>query len=212
MKNNYEEIIDISIPLSSQTVVYPGDPNVKIEIFKEWSITTSKLSQITMGTHSGTHIDSPSHCLKDGKKIEELSLDIFVGVARVLDFSFLNEKITKEDLVKKNIKTDERILAKTRNSKEGFDTWRDNFVYLDGGGADYLAEIGIKLFGIDYLSVKQKGSKDNRAHTSLLSKNIPILETIDLSKVDEGEYFLVCAPLKISGVEGSPTRALLIKN
>ncbi len=205
-------IIDISVPLSPQTVVYPGDPQVKIEVFKEWSETTSKLSEITMGTHSGTHIDSPSHCLLNGKKIEDIPIDVFVGFARVLDFSELTEKITKEDLISKNIKEGERILVKTRNSKEGFDTWRDNFVYLDGDAADYLAEVGIKLFGIDYLSVKQKGSKDNRAHISLLSKDIPILETVDLSKVDEGEYFLVCAPLKISGVEGAPTRALLIKN
>lgn len=203
-------IIDISIPLSSNTVVYPGDPQIKVEVFKEWSVTTSKLSEITMGTHSGTHIDSPSHCLESGKRIEDLPLDIFVGPARVLDFSSLAEKITKEDLVNKNVKIGERILAKTRNSKEGFETWRDNFVYLDGEAADYLAFVGIKLFGIDYLSVKQKGSKDNRAHTSLLSKDIPILETIDLSKVEEGEYFLVCAPLKISGVEGAPTRAILL--
>ena len=130
----------------------------------------------------------------------------------MLDLSGLSEKITKEELMSRNIKEGERILVKTRNSKEGFDTWRDNFVYLDGDAADYLAEVGIKLFGIDYLSVKQKGSKDNRAHTSLLSKDIPILETIDLSKVDDGEYFLVCAPLKISGVEGAPARALLMKN
>ncbi len=205
------EVIDISIPLSSKTVVYPGDPKVKVEVFKEWSETTSKLSEIAMGTHSGTHIDSPSHCLKDGKRIEDLPLDVFVGPARVLDFSMLEEKITKEDLINKNVKSGERILAKTRNSKEGFVTWRDNFAYLDGEAADYLAEVGIKLFGIDTWSVKQKGSKDNRAHTSLLSKDIPILETINLAEVKEGEYFLVCAPLKISGVEGAPTRALLIK-
>ncbi|MEI8337779.1 MAG: cyclase family protein [bacterium] len=203
-------IIDISIALSPSTIVYPGDPAIKVEVFKEWSETTSKLSEIAMGTHSGTHIDSPAHCLKDGKRIEDLPLDIFVGPARVLDFSNLLEKITKADLISKNVKNGERILAKTRNSKEGFATWRDNFAYLDGDAADYLADIGIKLFGIDYLSVKQKGSKDNRAHTSLLSKNIPILETIDLSKVLEGEYFLVCAPLKIAGVEGAPTRALLL--
>ena len=114
-------------------------------------------------------------------------------------------------MISKYVKSGERILAKTRNSKEGFALWRDNFVYLDGDAADYLAEIGIKLFGIDTWSVKQKGSKDNRAHISLLSKDIPILETIDLSKVVEGEYFLVCAPLKISSVEGAPARAILLR-
>ncbi|MEI6479047.1 MAG: cyclase family protein [bacterium] len=206
-----KEIFDISVSISNNTVVYPGDPKIKIEVFKEWSETTSKLSEVFMGTHSGTHIDSPSHCLKDGKRIEDIPLNVFVGPARVIDLSLLPEKITKNDLIDKNVRQGERILVKTRNSKEGFDTWRDDFVYLDGDAADYLAEIGIILFGIDYLSVKQKGSKDNRAHTSLLKKDIPILETIDLSRVSEGEYFLVCAPLKISGVEGAPARALLIK-
>jgi arylformamidase len=205
------EVIDISVPLSPNTVVYPGDPKVEVGVFKEWSETTSKLSEIYMGTHSGTHIDSPAHCLKNGKRIEDLQLDVFVGPVRVLDFSSLPEKITKEDLMKKNVKSGERILAKTRNSKEGFATWRDNFAYLDGDAADYLAEIRIKLFGIDTWSVKQKGSKDNRAHTSLLSKNIPILETINLADVEEGEYFLVCAPLKISEVEGAPARAILLR-
>lgn len=204
-------IIDISVSLSEDTVVYPGDPQIKVGVFKEWSPTSSKLSEISFGTHSGTHIDSPAHCLENGKRIEDLSLDAFVGPARVLDFNSSVEKISKEDLVSKNIKSGERILAKTRNSKEGFATWRDNFAYLDGEAADYLAEVGIKLFGIDYLSVKQKGSKDNRAHISLLSKDIPILETINLAEVEEGEYFLVCVPLKILGVEGAPARAILLK-
>ena len=206
-----KEVIDISVSLSPDTVVYPGDPKVKVEVFKEWSETTSKLSEISMGTHSGTHLDSPAHCLKDGKSIEDLPLDVFVGPARVLDFSLLSEKITKEDLVGKNVKSGERILVKTRNSKEGFSIWRNNFVYLDGDAADYLAEIGIKLFGIDTWSVKQKGSKDNRPHTALLSRDVPILETINLVDVEEGEYFLVCAPLKIAAVEGAPTRAILVR-
>lgn len=207
----YKKLYDISVAISNDTVVYPGDPKVEISEFKPLTEKSSRLSNVFMGTHSGTHIDSPAHCIQGGKGISDLSLESFVGECRVLDFSELTDKISIEDLKQKGVMKGERILAKTRNSKEGFLNWRDNFVYLDGDAADYLAEVGITLFGIDYLSVKQKGSKDNRAHNSLLKKDIPILETIDLSKVEEGYYFLMCAPLKLVGVEGAPARAILLQ-
>lgn len=206
----YKKIIDISIPLSNGTVVYPGDPAVQITTFKPLKEGQSRLSQINMGTHSGTHIDAPAHTM-DGKEVNDLPLSNFVGSCRVLDFSDVEEKISKEDLLKKEIKSGERILVKTKNSSIGFDTWRNDFIYLDGDAADFLAEVEIVLFGIDTWSVKQKGSKDNRAHNSLLSKNIPIIETINLNGVSEGEYFLVCLPLKIIGVEGAPARVVLLQ-
>lgn len=210
MNLNYKDIIDISVNLSDGTVVYPGDPKIQIFTLKPLALGQSRLSKISMGTHSGTHIDAPAHCM-EGPEVSDLPLGNFVGVCRVLDFSANSEKISKEDLAEKNVKKGERILVKTKNSERGFEKWRDDFVYLDGDAADYLSEIGIKLFGIDAWSVKQKGSKDNRAHNSLLAKNIPILETIDLSKAEEGEYFLVAVPLKLINVEGSPCRAILLK-
>ena len=209
MDINYKCVIDISVGLSAETVVYPGDPNVDVSTFKPLALGQSRLSSVCMGTHSGTHIDSPAHCM-DGFEVSDLPLEDFVGRCRVLDFTRNSEKISKSDLEEKVIHKGDRILVKTRNSKEGFSSWRNNFVYLDGDAADYLADIGIRLFGIDTWSVKQKGSKDNRPHTSLMKKNIPILETVDLSKVEEGDYFLVCTPLKIVGVEGAPCRAILL--
>ncbi|MDO8590750.1 MAG: hypothetical protein Q7R65_02090 [bacterium] len=110
------------------------------------------------------------------------------------------------------VKKAERILVKTRNSLRGFDKFYDDYIYLNGDAADYLAELGISLFGIDYFSVKQRGSKDQRPHTSLLSKNIPIIEGLDLSQVPAGNYTLVCLPLKFTGIEGGPARVILISD
>ena len=140
-----------------------------------------------MGSHSGTHIDAPKHSIKKGKELSDLPIEAFMGPCRVLDFSSELIEITKKSLEKKNIIEGERILAKTRNSEVGFATFREDYIYLSGDGADYLAKLDITLFGIDYISIKQRGSKDNRPHTSLLSKNIPIIEGLNLKNVKEGK-------------------------
>ncbi len=206
----FSRIIDISLPLSEKTIVYPGNMPVYIETVSDLSNHSSHLSKITLGTHSGTHVDAPAHCLEGGNLLESIPLETLIGKVRVLDFTHEDVFISKESLENKNIKKDERIIAKTKNSEIGFEVFRDDYVFLSGDGAEFLAEKGVALFGIDYLSVKQRGSKDNRSHTALLSKNIPIIEGINLKDVSEGEYTLVCLPLKIVGVEGAPARAVLL--
>jgi arylformamidase len=127
----------------------------------------------------------------------------------VIDFTKSAGSVSVSDLKNADVKRGERILAKTANSLIGFETFRDDYIFLSGDGADYLAELGITLFGIDYFSVKQRGSNDHRPHTSLLAKNIPIIEGLDLSKVPAGQYSLFCLPLKFTGVEGGPARVIL---
>ncbi len=205
------QIIDISLPLSENTIVYPGNVPVSIETHSKFGKDKSHLSKIVMGSHSGTHIDAPKHSIKDGGEIADFQIESFVGHCRVLDFSDELVEITKKSLEKKNIKKGERVLAKTRNSEVGFETFREDYIYLSGNGAEYLASLEIALFGIDYISVKQKGSKDNRPHIALLSKIIPIMEGINLKDVEEGEYFLSCVPLKFVNIDGSPCRAILLR-
>lgn len=205
------QIIDISLPLSEKTIVYPGNVPVSIDVHSKFSKTKSHLSKITMGSHSGTHIDAPKHSIKDGGEIADFKIESFVGPCRVLDFTDELVEITKKSLEKKNIKKGARILAKTKNSEVGFETFREDYIYLSGDGAEYLAKLQIALFGIDYISVKQKGSLDNRPHTALLGKFIPIVEGVNLKDVSEGEYFLICPPLKFEGVEGAPSRAILLR-
>lgn len=207
---NYKKIIDISMPVKVGMINYPGNPVLEIETSK--SLTgTSFISKIIFGSHTGTHIDAPAHAAEDGVGVDEIALEKLVGTCRVLDFTNVTESIKPQDLKNKNIKEGERILAKTKNSTRGFEEFYADFIYLDSDAAKYLADKKITLFGIDYLSVKKKGSTDNRAHTELLSKGIPIFEGLDLSSVAAGEYFFIGLPLKFTGLDGSPTRAILVK-
>ncbi|MEO5635443.1 MAG: cyclase family protein, partial [Candidatus Paceibacterota bacterium] len=209
---NKMKIIDISLPLNNQTPVYPKNVPVYVSVHQKMPENSSHLSSITFGSHSGTHVDAPAHQIEGAPTLESFPLENFLGDCRVLDFSNEGEEgITREFLESKNIIAGERILLKTKNSLRGFKEFYDDFIYLDGDGADYLANIGVLLVGIDALSIKKKGGPDNRPHTSLLSKNIPIVEGLDLSLAEEREYELVCLPLNFTNIEGAPARAILIE-
>lgn len=210
MLDQINQIIDISLPLNENTIVYPGNAPIKIESTKS-STGASYLSTVTIGTHTGTHIDAPRHVSESGMGVDEIDLARLLGVCRVLDFTKSVESITREELEAKNIQAGERILAKTNNSLRGYSSMYDDYIYLSAEGAAYLAEKQISLFGIDYLSIKKRGSSDNRPHTELLDKGIPIIEAVNLSAVEEGEYTLIALPLRFTGLDGSPIRALLLK-
>lgn len=205
----YKTIIDISLTLNNETIIYPGNPPFKIDTFKS-ATGSSTNSQFSSSTHNGTHIDSPGHAFEDGLDIDDLSLSTFIGPCRVLDLSSSVSHISQSDLEKKQIKKGERILLKTSNSERGFSTFYDDYVYLSGDGSKYLARLGVTLVGIDALSVKQKGSKDNTPHTALLAKLIPIIEGLDLKHVAEGEYTIIAFPLKINAKDGAPARVVLL--
>ena len=145
--------------------------------------------------------------------LDKIPLTNFIGLCRVLDFSDNTraEAVTTEMLQAKNIKKGERILLKTRNSVRGFEKFCDDYVYLDGDGADYLASLSVLLVGIDSLSIKKRGGSDQRPHISLLAKNIPIIEGLNMPSVTEGEYELICLPLNFTEIEGAPARAVLIE-
>ncbi len=206
--HEYTEIIDISLPLTQGTVVYPGNPELTIE---EKQGATSTHSLIQMGSHTGTHVDAPKHAFVGGKGLEAFSSAQFVGPVRVLDCTHVSEKVTATDISGAHVQKGERILLKTKNSARGFTEWYDDYVYLDGDAADLLAEIAVALVGIDALSIKKRGGSDLRPHTALLTANIPILEGIDLSQVSPGAYTLACLPLKFTGTDGAPARAVLFR-
>lgn len=207
---NYSQIIDISLPLHQGTIVYPGNPAIEIEEMGS-AASGSILSKITFGSHTGTHIDAPKHVFSEGKPLDQIALEHFVGPCRVIDCTQDEVSVNKETLENQNIQKGERILLKTTNSQRGFNTFYEDFVFVSPEAAAYLAEKEVALVAIDYLSIKQKGSKDNTPHTNLLSKDIPIVEGVDLSKVEADEYFLVILPLKFMDRDGSPARAILMK-
>ncbi len=206
------KIIEISLPLNNNTPVYPGNVPLSVSIHKKMPEYATTLSAISFGSHSGTHIDAPAHAVEGAATLDKIPLENFIGQCRVLDFSKeTGEAVSKNFLESKKIQSGERVLLKTKNSVRGFKEFYDDYVYLDGDAADYLSSLAVTLVGIDSLSIKKRGGTDHRPHTSLLAKNIPIIEGLDLSKVAEGEYELICLPLNFTGIDGAPARAVLIE-
>jgi len=206
----YSQIIDISLPLQSGTIVYPGNPPIEIEEIKS-EVSGSVLSKIQFGSHSGTHIDAQKHVINGGKSLDQIPLETFVGPCRVIDCTLDEGSVKVETLQKNNIQKNDRILLKTSNSSRGFETFYDDYVFVSPEASKYLADTEVALVAIDYLSIKQRGSKDNTPHTNILEKNIPIVEGVDLSKVEPGEYDLVILPLEFMNIDGAPARAVLLK-
>ncbi len=188
--------------------IYPGNPEV---VFEEHSGMSSVYTKLVLGTHTGTHIDAPKHVFEKGMPIDEMQLGSFVGMCRVIDMTRCEHVVGREDLIEKNIAAGERILLKTKNSLGDQNKFSESYVYLDGDAAEYLANLPVALLGIDALSVKQRGGKDYRAHSSLLEKNIPIVEGLYFEAVLEGIYFFIGLPLRLEGIDGSPIRAVLVE-
>jgi len=202
---------DISLPLRNGTIIYPGNPDILVAPHHQLPKDSSNISRIDFGSHSGTHVDAPRHVDTGAMPVDQIPLETFVGPCRVLDMTHCADAVRIEDFEKYGgVKVGERILFKTKNSLRGFEKFYDDYVYLDGGAADYLAEKGVILVGIDALSIKQRGSKDFRPHASLLGKGIVIFEGLDLAKVPAGNYTFIGLPLKFVGLDGAPARAVLL--
>jgi len=207
------KIYDITFPISVRTPVYEGDPSVKIEVAASFAKGDhANVTALCMGAHTATHVDAPNHFIDGTRRVHELELEKLIGACRVVEIDENIIEIEPEHLG--NLGGVERIIFKTRNSafwnepEKGF---RRDFTYLSPAAARRLAEAGIKLVGIDYLSVEKFGSDDFATHTALLEKEIVILEGLDLREVAAGDYELICLPLKIISEtgDGAPARAVL---
>lgn len=202
--------LDISVPIRSGMVHWPGDPPVSIERRQDMERGDAyNLSTISMGAHSGTHLDAPVHVIRGGKSIDEMPLEVTVGPARVIEILDA-ESIKPDELARYRIRRGERILFKTRNSARAWKTttFVEDYVFLSEPAADFLAERGVRLVGVDYLSVG-KFRAGAETHRRLFKAGIWVIEGLDLSAVAPGRYFLVCLPLRLTGGDGSPARALL---
>lgn len=202
------KVIDISVPITKDTVVYPGNPPFETEVSVSES-SKSRLTKLSFSSHFGTHIDAPNHADQSMGGIESYDLERFVGVCRVIDCGDCQGAVDRETLERAQIEQGDRILLKTTNSSRGLDTFYEDFVYVHPEAALYLAEVGVALVGIDYFSIKQRGSTDNRPHIALLAKGIPIIEGVNLRDVEAGQYELLALPLALDGIDGSPCRAVL---
>jgi len=204
------KIYDVTVPLSASVPTYPGDPRFDIEFTHRLAAGDPyNLARFSLGAHAGTHVDAPYHFLAGGATVDELPLEILMGKARVLEIP-VRDRIRREDLETLDLRDDLRVLLKTRMSGQlRLPEFQEDFVHLTGDAAVYLAQAGLKLVGIDYLSVDRFGSSDFEAHQALLGAGVVIVEGLDLSEVEPGEYDMACLPLRIVGGDGAPARVVL---
>jgi arylformamidase len=206
-------IYDISVPIHSGGLVYPGNPEVEITLQQAVAKGAgANVSSIRFGSHTGTHADAARHFFDDGQSVDRIPLERLIGPALLLSFPDDLRAISAADLRNHDLKGRTRILLRTRNSAllSQKEFVRD-YTYLAPDGAQYLVDNGVELVGIDYLSIEQFHSGHHKTHRILLERSVVILEGLDLSVPAPGEYELICLPLRIEGCDGAPARAVLIK-
>jgi arylformamidase len=209
-------IYDVSLPISESLIVWPGSTPIRIETknsIEKGDVFTA--SDLITPVHMGTHVDAPKHFISGGKGIETLSLDTLVGWARVvhaLDVDALTAEVLENLRVPKDTL---RLLIRTRNSDRwaqgGLTHFEEQFVAVTEDGARWLVDRGIRLVGVDYLSVAPYAAPVP-THRILLEDGVIPLEGLNLVNVPAGMYQLVCLPLKIVGADGAPARTILISN
>lgn len=206
-------IYDISVPIRSGGLVYPGNPEIEITLQQAVAKGAgANVSFIRFGSHTGTHADAARHFFDDGQTVDAIPLERLIGPALLLSFADDLRAVTAADLQKHVLKGHTRVLLRTRNSallsqKE----FAQDYTYLAPDGAQYLVDNGVELVGIDYLSIEQFHSGHHKTHRTLLARSVVILEGLDLSVPAPGEYQLICLPLRIEGCDGAPARAVLIE-
>lgn len=205
------EWIDVSVPLYTGMAHWPNNPPVRIEpVMSIPKGDTANVSLLSMGSHTGTHMDSPHHFFEDGVSIDRMPLEATVGPARVIEIAD-DESVTRAELEQHSPRRGERLLIKTQNSTRCWttDTFVEDFVYVSADAATYLAECGIRTLGVDYLSVGGYFHDGVATHHALLGAGIWVVEGLNLSQVRPGSYDMVGLPLKIRGGDGAPSRVIL---
>lgn len=203
-------LLDVSVPLMAGVPTYPGNPAFELQPIKRIAEGgSSNVSSVSMGTHTGTHVDAPRHFFDSGAGVDELPLDLLIGRARVVEIPHRGG-IGQEELAAADLREDLRVLLKTSNSALwNCSDFRQDYAHLTESGAQYLVEQGVKLIGIDYLSVEQFRKAGAPAHHALLSAGVVVIEGLNLSEADAGMYELYCLPLRIAGADGAPARVVL---
>lgn len=208
--NNNREIYDISLNIEEGMVSFPGDTIPEFKRMKKIETDNYNLSNMRVSVHVGTHVDAPSHFIENGRTIEEIPPQRFMGEVQVIEIGDNNE-IKKSELESIDFNSN-KILFKTNNSRIiSENIFYDDFVYLNYEAAEFLIESGIDFIGIDYLTIESIDTTDFAVHKLLLKNNVIVLEGINLKGVNPGKYKMISLPLKLTGAEASPVRALLYK-
>ena len=208
--------IDVTATLDpAKTPIYEGDAPMKFDFLKDMRKGDPlALSVYSLGAHSGTHIDAPMHFIANGAPIDKVELARLIGAARVIDIPDSVQAIDAAELNRHDWKGAKRVLFRTRSSQRG---WMDSvkfhrdFAYIAPDAAQLLADAGVVLVGVDYISAEQFGAPAPRTHQILLGRGIPIVEGLDLRPAPAGDYEMIVLPLEVAGHEGAPAKAIMRK-
>ena len=208
-------IYDVTVPVSNELPTWPSDPGVEITDYRSFAAGDGvNVSMLNLGAHTGTHVDAPAHFIEGAAKVESLPLDALIGDALVIELPE-DARVIDEAFVQKHyVAGSERVLFKTSNSafwSEANPQFHTDFTYLDLPAAKWLVERGIKLVGIDYLSIEKYASEKHETHLALLSHGVVILEGLNLTGIVAGKYELICLPLRLRSNkgDGAPARVVL---
>ena len=204
------KLIDVSVPLDANLPIYPGNTPFSIEGIER--ITRgdhANVSTLHMGAHTGTHVDAPWHFMDDGPGIDRLPLDLLIGRTRVIELT-TRKGITAEDLAKFDLSEDVRVLCKTANSRLwGSPEFHKDFIGVAESGAKHFVERGVKVVGVDYLSVEVFKTPGAPAHHTLLGAGVVVIEGLNLRDIEPGVYEMYCLPILVAGCDGAPARVVL---
>lgn len=208
-------MIDISLPIGPTMLVWPGDPPVEVIPRKQIAAGDgANVSELRLGTHTGTHVDPPSHFVEGAGGIDTVPLGVLVGDALVADARHLDGPMEAEDLEKLGIpEGTQRVLLRTANSRlweQDHVEFPERYACLRPGAARWVVDRGIKLIGVDFLSVEEQGAEGHPVHHTLLENGVVIVEGLNLGEAVPGEYMLACLPLRVVNGDGGPARAVLI--
>jgi arylformamidase len=205
-------IYDVTVPITNAMPVWPGDPPIQLQPKSHLSRDKShtvKLTAIEMSSHTGTHLDAPYHMVEGGRRLNEIPLEQLTGKVAVINMPAVRS-VGRKELESLKWNGIERVLFKTENSKHWQDgKFYEDFVYLEPEAAEFLVERAVRLVGIDYLSIDKYKSEKHPTHFVLLTRNVVVLEGLDLSRVPPGEYTLFALPLNLHEADGAPTRVIL---
>lgn len=203
------KIYDVSSTIYEGMPVWENSPDSQPNITTQTNGYVT-VSNINMGVHTGTHVDAPLHMLPGGDPIDTIQVEDLVRYVKVFDLTHVDDQITKIDLTSLQIEKDDFIILKTKNSASFNDDFDFNFIYVTEEAANYLIGIGISGIGIDSLGI-ERAQEGHPTHRMLFKNNVIIIEGLRLKDISEGKYFMVAAPLKIKGIDGSPARVILIE-
>lgn len=204
------KFIDVTLPLDSNLPVYPGNTPFSVEPIKRIARgDSSNVSTLHLSAHAGTHVDAPRHFIDGAGDADSLPIELLLGRARVIEVTS-RKGIGPDDLAGHDLSEDVRVLIKTSNSRLwGSPEFHTDYVGMTEAGARYLVEHGVKVVGVDYLSVEEFKKPGAPAHRALLGGGVIIIEGLNLRDVDPGTYELFCLPLRVVGADGAPARVLL---